>query len=98
MSEEARRSPIASQLIGCQPSIRDQAQPKTATIEAVVKDTTRLGTETGRKRLSTSRRAPIRAAARTAQVHALMSPGRGWITSRTPAKPAITALQRRQRT
>ena len=32
------------------------------------------------------------------QVQTLRSPGRGWITSRTPTNPMITALQRRQRT
>ena len=73
-------------------------QPAIATVIAVEKDTTSVGTAGGRWRATTSRQALRQVPVSATQVQPLMSPGRGWITSRTPTKPRPTAVQRRQRT
>src|SRR3990170_1421409 len=60
--------PIASALIGCQPSTSAQPQLTTATISAVEKDTTRVGMPMGRKRTKMSRKQPIMVPARASQL------------------------------
>ena len=76
---------------------RAQPQPTTATRDGRAErhDQRRHAAAAGSGRARRGS-APMNVPARASQVQALRSPGCGWITSSTPTKPRVTALQRRQ--